>query len=195
MAKKPSAPKLPIPLIESLRDLTVWLEAEKIQQVIIGGVAVALIAQPRMTEDIDAVISLDTDLLESFLSTAGSYGFVPRISDAADFARRHRVILLQHQPTGINIDLSCGVLPFEEEMILRARPLTIGSLKIKVATPEDLVIMKAVAHRPRDIADIEAILNIEPTLDLERVRRWVSQFAEALEMPELLEDLEKLLRR
>ncbi len=195
MAKKPSVPKLPIPLIESLRDLIIWLDAENIQQVVIGGVAVALIAQPRMTEDIDAVISLDTDLLESFLSTATSYGFAPRISDAADFARRRRVILLQHQPTGVNIDLSCGVLPFEEEMISRARSLTIGSLKIKVATPEDLVITKAIAHRPRDIADIEAILNIEPNLDFERIRHWVSQFAEALEMPELLEDLEKLLRR
>lgn len=195
MARKASAIKLPSPLIETLRDLIAWLEAEKVQQVVIGGVAVALIAQPRMTEDIDAVISLDTDLLESFLLTATSYGFAPRISDAADFARRRRVILLQHQPTGVNVDLSCGVLPFEEEMILRARLLTIGSLKVKVATPEDLVITKAIAHRPRDIADIESILNIEPNLDFERIRFWVSQFAEALEMPELMEDLEKLLSR
>lgn len=195
MDMNPSAIKLPSPLLESLRDLVIWLDAEKIQQVVIGGVAVALIAQPRMTEDIDAVISLDTDLLESFLLTASSYGFAPRINDAADFARRRRVILLQHQPTGVNVDLSCGILPFEEEMILRARSLTIGSLKIKVATPEDLVVTKAIAHRPKDIADIEAILNIEQNLDLERIRFWVSQFAEALEMPELMEDLEKLLSR
>ena len=59
----------------------------------------------------------------------------------------------------------------------------------------DLVITKAIAHRPRDIADIEAILNIEPNLDFDRIRSWVGQFAEALEMPELLEDLEKLLKR
>ncbi len=195
MDRKSSDPKLPNPLIESLRDLVFWLEAEKIQQVVIGGVAVALIAQPRMTEDIDAVISLDTNLLESFLSTAISYGFAPRINDAADFARRRRVILLQHQPTGVNVDLSCGILPFEEEMIARARELVIGSVRIKVASPEDLIITKAVAHRPRDIADIESILNIEPNLDFDRIRFWVGQFSEALEMPELMEDLEKLLSR
>src|SRR5437868_332682 len=140
MAKKSSTPKLPSPVIESLRDLTAWLEAEKIQHVVIGGVAVALIAQPRMTDDIDVLISLDADLLESFLSTATSYSFAPRISDAADFARRRRVILLQHQPTGVNIDLSCSALPFDDEMIARARTLTIGSLKIRVATPEDMII-------------------------------------------------------
>ncbi|MEK7831855.1 MAG: nucleotidyltransferase, partial [Acidobacteriota bacterium] len=90
---------------------------------------------------------------------------------------------------------SCGALPFEEEMIARAKELVIGSVRIKVASPEDLIITKAVAHRPRDIADIEAILNIQPNLDFERIRFWVSQFAEALEMPELMEDLEKLLSR
>lgn len=55
--------------------------------------------------------------------------------------------------------------------------------------------MKAVAHRLRDIADIEAILNVERNLDLARIRYWVSQFAGALEMPELVDDLERVLRR
>lgn len=85
--------------------------------------------------------------------------------------------------------------PFENELILRAREVTIGVLKIRIASPEDLIITKAVAHRPRDIADIEAILNLEPGVDVARIRFWVSQFAEALEMPELSDDLEKLLRR
>lgn len=195
MAKKPSPRKLPNVLTDALRDLIAWLESENIPQAVIGGVAVALLAQPRVTQDIDAVIWLDTALLESFLPTGAACGFVPRISDAIDFARTRRVLLLQHQPTGVTIDLSCGVLPFEEELIARAHTLTIGSLKLKVATPEDLIIMKAVAHRPRDIADIEAILNMEQHLDLERIRYWVKQFADALEMPELMEDLERMLRR
>lgn len=195
MAKKSSSRKLPNVLAETLRDLVAWLESENIPQAIIGGVAVALLAQPRVTQDIDAVLWLDTTEVESFLQTGAAYGFVPRISDAADFARTRRVILLQHQPTGVTVDLSCGALPFENELIARARTLTIGSLKLRVATPEDLIIMKAVAHRPRDIADIEAILNIEQHLDLARVRYWVKQFADALEMPELMEDLEKMLRR
>lgn len=195
MAKKPSVRKLPNVLAEALGDLVAWLESERIPQAVIGGVAVALLAQPRVTQDIDAVIWLDTDGLESFLTTGVAYGFAPRISDAADFARMRRVILLQHQPTGVTVDLSCGALPFEEELIARARTLKVGPLKLRIASPEDLIVMKAVAHRPRDIADIEAILNVVPQLDLARVRYWVKQFADALEMPELIEDLEKLLRR
>ena len=37
--------------------------------------------------------------------------------------------------------------------------------------------------------------DIESRVDVARIRFWVSQFAEALEMPELSDDLEKLLRR
>jgi predicted nucleotidyltransferase len=195
MAKKHSSRKLPNVMADALRNLTDWLASENIPQTIIGGVAVALVAQPRVTQDIDAVLWLDTAEVEPFLQTGAAYGFAPRISDAADFARTRRVLLLRHQPTGVAVDLSCGVLPFEEEVIARAHTLSVGPLKLRVATPEDLIVMKAVAHRPKDIADIEAILNAKPRLDLERVRRWVKEFADALEMPELMEDLEKMLSR
>ena len=186
---------IPDEIVIVLRDLLQWLEATKTPYVTIGGVGISLLAGARTTQDVDAVLWLDTEKLESFIETGAAHNLFPRISDAPDFARRNRVILLQHSPTGINVDLSCGTLPFEDEMIARARTLIIGSLKIRVATPEDMIITKAVAHRPKDFADIEAILNIEPNLDLERVRRWVGQFAEALEMPELLDDLEKILSR
>jgi nucleoside-diphosphate-sugar epimerase len=43
-----------------------------------------------------------------------------------------------------------------------------------------LIILKAVAHRPQDLADIAAILAAQPRLNLRRVRRWVQEFSEAL---------------
>lgn len=139
MTKNTVPAKLPNPLADALRDLTVWFQAENIPHSVIGGIAVALTGTPRVTEDIDAVILLDTNLLDLSLEQAKEYGFIPRISDAADFARRRRVLLLQHAPTSINVDLSCGVLPFENELILRAREVTIGVLKIRIASPEDLI--------------------------------------------------------
>ena len=55
--------------------------------------------------------------------------------------------------------------------------------------------MKAVGHRPRDLADIEAILAAHPQLKLWWMLDWVQKFAAALEMPELLTDLEALLNQ
>jgi hypothetical protein len=64
---------------------------------------------------------------------------------------------------------------------------------LPLPTPEDLVILEAVARRPRDLADIEGILDLHPGIDKARMRKWVADFAALLEMPELRTDLERLL--
>jgi len=105
------------------------------------------------------------------------------------------VLLLRHESSGINFDVSLGALPFELEMIERAATIKVSDFEVNVPTPEDLIITKAVAHRPKDIADIEAILSAHPHLDVQRVRFWVREFAVALERPQLSEGLEALLPR
>lgn len=138
---------------------------------------------------------LADDRWPSFLSSGAAYGLTPRGTDALDFARRTRVLLLRHQPSHIDVDLSFGALPFEEEMRGRATIKDIGGLSIPLPTAEDLIILKAVAHRPRDLADIEGLLEAQPALDVERIRRWVREFAEVLKSPELLDDLQAILLR
>ena len=53
--------------------------------------------------------------------------------------------------------------------------------------------MKAVAHRPKDALDIGNIVSVTPNLDVKRIRRWVKDFADVLEAPELLADLNRIL--
>lgn len=185
---------LPDPFLEALRSLFEWFEAERTPGTSIGGVAVSLIAQPRATQDIDAVIWLEEREWEPFLETGKKHGIIPRINDALEFARKSRVLLLKHDASGINIDISLGGLEFEREMIERSTKLLVGGLSIRIPTPEDLIITKAVAQRPKDMADIDAILIATPDLDLTRVRYWVQQFAHALEMPEIADNLETKLR-
>jgi hypothetical protein len=136
---------------------------------------------------------LDEEGWPGFLAAGAAHGFRPRVADALAFAREARVLLVQHQGSGIDADICFGQLPFEEQALDRARTVEVGGLTVPIPTPEDLIIMKAVAHRPRDLADIEGILATHARLDLRRVRRWVRDFAGVLEMPELLEDLEALL--
>ena len=181
-------------LLPVLSSLAEWFKVEKVSYTIIGGVAMGLIAQARATQDVDAVVWLDLKDAAEFINSGRRFGFVPRLEDVVDFARRSRVLLLRHSDTQINVDLSCGVLPFEREMIDRATEFKTSELILKVATPEDLIITKAVAHRGRDLIDVDNLLTIYPDLDLPRIRYWVSEFADVLEMPELVEDWEDLLK-
>src|SRR5260221_703795 len=80
-------------------------------------------------------------------------GFDPLFSDAAEFARQSRVLALRYCPTNVRTDVIFGCLPFEEEVIARSTCHPIGEFTVNLATPEDLVILKAIARRDQDLAD------------------------------------------
>jgi hypothetical protein len=67
-------------------------------------------------------------------------------------------------------------------------------LSVRLPTPEDLIIMKAIAHRPKDLIDIQTIIDSHPGLDVDRIRHWVKSFADVLETPNLWTDIENLLK-
>jgi hypothetical protein len=159
------------------------------QGIIIGGIAASLLGRPRLTADVDAMLLLSIKELPLLMEVAAQEGLVPRITDAQDFARRHRVLLLRHQESGINVDISLGLLPFEIEAVERSIVYQVGPLAIRLPTPEDLIIFKAIAHRPQDLLDIQAILESHPHLDRKRIERWVREFAQLLEMPEVWDDI------
>jgi len=162
------------------------------QGLVIGGVAASLLGKPRLTADVDAVMLVSADDLPRLIQSAAQEGLTPRMANAEAFARRHRVLLLQHQETGIGVDISLGMLPFEVEAVERGILHSLGEVAIRLPTPEDLIIFKAVAHRPKDMLDIQAIIASHPDLDRARIEDWMRQFAQALDMPELWNDIAKL---
>jgi len=172
--------------------MTRWFDATGVRAAIIGGVAASLLGKPRLTKDIDAVV-LDAEA-EALIESGAPYGFLPRVEDAVDFARNTRMVLLRFAEGAIDIDLSLGALPFEYEVIDRSSMIDVSpGVSIRIASPEDIIVMKAVAGRARDIMDIENIIQANPDLDIERIRRWVREFSAVLEMPEIHDALEKLL--
>ncbi|MBI4674731.1 MAG: nucleotidyltransferase [Chloroflexi bacterium] len=160
---------------------------------IIGGVAVGLLARPRLTADADAVIFLSIDELDDLLDAAEQEGFMPRYPNVKEFARANRLVALHHVPSGVDVDISLGAMPFEAEAIERSQLVSVGNLRLRVPSVEDLIIMKAVAHRKKDFSDIENLVAFHPRLDRERIEYWVTGFAQVLEMPELWTDLAPLL--
>jgi hypothetical protein len=162
--------------------------------VIIGGVAVGFLGKPRYTADVDAVFLLSTRDIPKFLELARAENIIPRIENAENFAKKSRVLLLKHAPTETEVDISLGIMPFEEEMVERGNIKSFANLSARLPTPEDLIIMKAIAHRPKDLEDIRTIVDNSETLDIKRIERWVKDFAELMETPELWGQIEKILK-
>lgn len=95
---------------------------------------------------------------------------------------------------GVDLDISLGALLFERETVERSMLVTLVRSRFSWQRPKTVVV-KALARRPRDIAKFEGILDVRSDLDLVHIRRWLREFSSVLEMPEMQEDFERLLRR
>lgn len=183
------------PLLLAIEAATRWLDDARVPAAIVGGIAASLLGRPRVTKDVDFVALADESAWPALIDLGTAHGIVPRVADALAFARNTRVLLLVHQPTRTELDVSFAGLTFERELIERATTRVLKGVAFKVATAEDVLIMKALALRPRDIADIESILTLVPALDLQRVRRIVAEFSEALETRDFISEFEAIVRR
>ena len=102
---------------------------------------------------------------------------------------------MRHAASGINIDLTFGRLPFEQAAIDRSEIHDIAGLRVRLPRVEDLLIMKAVARRPKDLQDIEGLLAAHPEADVAAVRQGVREFATAMSMSDMLDDFDKVVAR
>lgn len=187
--------RVPATLLDALADLMKWLDSASIPAMVIGGVAASVLGRPRLTQDVDALAILPEADWSDAVFTAASHGILPRIENPLDFARRSRVLLLRHVGSGIDIDVTFGGLLFEQAAIANCEIHNIGGLRVRLPRVEDLLIMKAIARRPKDLQDIEGLLAANPEADLATVRRWVSEFASAISASDMLDDFDKLVAR
>jgi len=172
------------------------LTALPLSGMIIGGVAVIARGVPRTTRDVDLTVEGGKLELPDLVVQLEMVGFEPRIDGAIAFGAANQVLLLRHTSSGVDIDLSIAWLPFETEAIAAAESLNLAGAQVRVARAEDLVIYKAIAFRPQDQQDIERLATLHgDTIDFDRVRRIVGQFAEALDEPERAVQVEQLLTR
>ena len=161
---------------------------------IIGGVAVIALGFPRTTVDIDATVWAPLDDLDALVRQLGRAGIEPRMGAAIDFAKTNHVLLMKHRDSGVPIDISLAVLPFEQEAIAHRRAIDVGGLHMAIPRVDDLLVYKMVASRPQDLRDVEELLlRYVDTVDLPRVRRLVGEFAAVLERPEMLTTFDRLV--
>ena len=123
----------------------------------IGGLAVQRWGQPRMTADVDLTIITGFGGEERYVDTLLGQ-LRGRISDAREFALRHRT-LLAVAANGIHVDIALGAMPFEEHSVQRASAFAVSEGEtITTCCAEDLVVHKVFAGRDKDWLDVSGII-------------------------------------
>lgn len=171
----------------ALAEIAEFLEEQGWKYCLIGGLAASYWGQPRNTKDVDVVLLTGIGDEDRFIKPL-TKAFTTRMAGADRFALSSRVVLLQTKE-GVGIDVSLGALPFEEEMLRRAKVHEVlPGVRVRTATAEDIVVMKAIAQRPRDVDDIERIIAVQGTkLNVDYIRHWLTDFEEVLSETDLLD--------
>lgn len=162
---------------------------------VIGGIAVIARGVRRFTTDIGVAVRGDAISVELLLQNLAAFSILPRIDDAVSFAEANLVLLLRHQESGVDLDVSLAWSGFEHEALSTSTMTSFGRVRAPMCTAESLVVFKAIAGRPKDIEDAEALLTLHPDIDRERARRRVAELSVLAEAPELLDAFERLLGR
>lgn len=169
------------------RDLLVRMAGEferrAIAYMLIGGQAVLLYGEPRLTADVDVTVGVPPEQLPTVLDVVRTLGWQVLVQNPHDFVRRTLVLPCRDEATGIRIDIIFAQSTYEQQALQRVRRVPMGDVQVCFASVEDVVIQKLVAGRPRDIEDARRIWLKNPHMDEEYIRHWLQQFEEALSEP------------
>lgn len=156
---------------------------------VIGGAAMIARVRVRPTRDVDIVLSVDRGRVDDLLRLARAHGFDYEDDPASREIFEAGLVRLAVAPSregGAGADLIFSDGPFLEDVIARATSVDLGPVVMRVATVEDLLLLKLEANRPIDIDDAIAIKDaFDEALD----RAYLEKQADALGVRRALENL------
>lgn len=154
------------------------LRAHEVPFMLIGGQAVLLHGEPRLTLDVDVTLGVSPEALDAVLAACDAMGvdLLPRLVE--DFVRETFVLPVADPATNIRIDLIFSTTPFEAAAIGRAIEIEIAGERVPFATAEDLILHKLFAGRPRDLEDVEGVVSRKGSdLDWDYLATWAEEFS------------------
>ena len=152
-----------------LSEVAAAFSADSLPYCLIGAVALGAHGRPRATQDLDLLILADRIGCEPYLGSLRARGFELASSwqDANPMAR-DVVLRVQHPSVqDFPLDLIFATSALHHAVLNRRRVESLGGIEVSVSSPEDLILLKLAAGRPRDFDDVASIvLNPHFQLDL-----------------------------
>ncbi|MBT4266618.1 MAG: hypothetical protein HOD85_20660 [Deltaproteobacteria bacterium] len=143
-------------LSKDFEDFIRFLNQHEVKYLIVGGYSVAFHGYPRYTRDIDLLIAVDPENAAKMVRVIENFGFASLQLQDSDFLEQEMIIQIGMEPN--RVDIICGVegFPFEKYYEKRQEFLN-GDLVLNFVDKEGLVILKKLAGRTKDMADLEEL--------------------------------------
>jgi hypothetical protein len=143
-------------------------ELKDVRYLVVGGMAVNLYGYVRLTVDLDIMADLSEINLSKITEVMEKFGYTPRVPvnphEFLSDEKRQDWIKKKGAVVFTFIDLN---EPFKhidiflsEEAYSRKELMTIGGVKVSIVSIDDLIKLKSLSGRPRDMEDIDHLERI-----------------------------------
>jgi predicted nucleotidyltransferase len=163
-----------------LKKIAVQLKEWAIPYMVIGGQAVLLYGEPRLTRDIDITLGIGVEELSKVRKILRTMGVKILVKNDKKFVAKTMVLPAMDRESGIRIDFTFSYSLYERQAIERAKEIKLGRTSVRFASLEDLVIHKVIAGRARDLEDVRSILLKNPKYDSYDIEKWLAEFDKSL---------------
>jgi hypothetical protein len=163
-----------------LKKIAIQLKKGAIPYMVIGGQAVLLYGEPRLTRDIDITLGMGVKGLDKIKKIIKAIGLKILVKKEKEFVEQNMVLPTLDKKSGLRVDFIFSFSPYERQAIERGKDIKLGRTLVKFASLEDLVIHKVIAGRARDLEDVRSILLKNPKYNLNYIKKWFKEFDQSL---------------
>lgn len=164
-------------LNKAIEDFIALFDAFAFDYAIMGGIAVRVYGIPRATYDVDFTAAIPRQKLNDLFTRTEAVGYtVPEQYRSGWVDQvggmpviKIRLYLAEH---GVDVDIFLAESAYQAILLQRRRWTKLNGLEACLVSPEDLVLLKLLANRPRDLADIGDVFFMQGQLDVSYMQQW-----------------------
>lgn len=173
--------------------IVTFLNKEKFDYLVIGGIAFSVIGEPRETVDIDFCIFIKKTEVKRFLKKA----------EKNNYTVNKKVMIKRAESTGtfnimdgnIRIDFIIASHQLEKSAFKRRQKIRIHGVEAYFPTPEDFILLKVVPGRKEDIVDAEKVaIRYKGKLDEKYLLDWAMKLSDEAEDMRIYKEVRRLLK-
>lgn len=184
------------PLARLFNDLNTVFEHVSSSWYVFGAQAAIIHGAARLSADVVITVMYGDGDPADLVQILEGNGFEMQMENPVAFIERTGVLPVIHSASGMPVDIVFGGPGLEEEFAQRAGQYEIEGVKVPVASAEDLVAMKILSGRAKDLDDALAVITARhKQLAWQRIRSVIARLEDALDRSDLTPVLNELVRR
>jgi len=147
-------------LNEDYRDMLLALADEKVKLLLVGAYALAAHGYPRATMDIDIWVMPSPENADAVMRALRRFGAPLHNLAKGDLETDGTVFQIGVAPQRIDIITAASGLQFDEAFS-RSTAVNIEGIEVHIPSVPDLIVNKRASGRIKDLADAEALENLD----------------------------------